>query len=361
MKTTTPPPSYEGSDVYIGIDVHKKTYVAVARVGQVVVKKWTTPAEPEAFAQQLLKYFAGAQIHTVYEASFCGFRLHRELRRQEIDNIVVHAAGVEVAANRRVKTDKRDADKLSGQLACGRLKGITIPSEAQEKGRLLSRTRSQLVKHRRQIMQQIRMKSHQFGLIAPEEQRVMSLVWVQQLLEQSSSEEFRVTVSALVAVWQTLDQQIGHLQNQLHQQAAEDPCHATYLSAPGFGLISARILANELGNLSRFANERQLFSLTGLTPSEHSSGEQVQRGGITKQGNRHVRAVLIEVSWRAIRQDPDLAAFYQRILMHSDSKRAIVAVARKLIGRIRAAFCRGEHYRMGESPEVALEATAKVS
>ncbi len=63
-------------------------------------------------------------------AGFSGFVLHRELVKQGINNIVVHAAGVEVAVNNRVKTDKRDAQKLAALLEAGRLKGIGIPTQA---------------------------------------------------------------------------------------------------------------------------------------------------------------------------------------------------------------------------------------
>lgn len=104
------------------------------------------------------------------------------------------------------------------------------------------------------------------------------------------------------------------------------------------------MLANELGDMSAFANERQLFSYTGLTPSEHSSGQQVHRGRITKQGNRHLRGILIEIAWRAIRKDQALADFFHRLLPRTGTTRAIVAVARKLIGRMRAAFRTGELY-----------------
>ena len=106
--------------------------------------------------------------------------------------------------------------------------------------------------------------------------------------------------------------------------------------------------SNELGNLKRFSNEGKLFSYTGLTPGEESSGETVHRGPITKQGNRHIRAVLIEVAWRAIRQDSSLARFYQKVSSRAGAKRAIVAVARKLIGRVRAAFCKGELYHIAD-------------
>jgi transposase len=96
--------------------------------------------------------------------------------------------------------------------------------------------------------------------------------------------------------------------------------------------------------MSQFANERQLFSYTGLTPSEHSSGQATRKGHITKQGNSHLCAILIELAWRALRKDPALAQHYHQLRARAGGKRAIVVVARKLIGRIRAAFRKGELY-----------------
>ncbi|NEP54258.1 MAG: IS110 family transposase [Moorea sp. SIO3C2] len=277
-------------------------------------------------------------MHSAYEAGFSGFRLHRVLVSHGIANRVVHAAAIEISSNSRVKTDQRDARKIAEQLEAGRLKGIRIPSEAEEQERLLSRTRRQLVSQRSRIQNQIRMKAHQFGLIEPEERRSMSHKMVGELIERFDSEEFRMTVEALQRVWRTLDQEIAQLEATLRKQAEADRREATYRSVPGLGAVSARILAHELGDLSQFANERQLFSYTGLTPGEYSSGEHTRRGRITKQGNRNVRGVLIEVAWRAIGQDQSLLDVYHRILVRSGSTRAIVAVARKLIGRIRAAF-----------------------
>ncbi|MEM8807096.1 MAG: IS110 family transposase, partial [Cyanobacteria bacterium P01_G01_bin.38] len=78
-KRTAPAKSYLGEKVYVGIDVHKKTYTVEARVNQERVKRWTTPADPERVRDQLKKYFAGAELHSVYEAGFSGFVLHRVL------------------------------------------------------------------------------------------------------------------------------------------------------------------------------------------------------------------------------------------------------------------------------------------
>ena len=342
----TPIRSYVGEHVYVGIDVHKKSYVVEARVGQERVKRWTTPALPKKLREQLLKYFDGGIIHTAYEAGFSGFVLHRSLSQVGIDSRVVHAAAVEVATHNRVKTDKRDAQKLATQLEVGRLEAIYVPTEAEEEARLLSRTRKQLVEERASLKRKIRMKAHQFGLIGPEDNREMTPKFVGEILECSPTEEFTLAIEVSWQVWRTLDEQIATLEVRLKQQAQADPNEAVYRSAPGFGPISSRVCANELGNLKRFSNERKLFSYTGLTPREDSSGEKVHRGHITKQGNRYIRGILIEVAWRAIRQDPALARFYQKVCSHAGSKRAIVAVARKLIGRIRAAFCKGELYQI---------------
>lgn len=90
--------------------------------------------------------------------------------------------------------------------------------------------------------------------------------------------------------------------------------------------------------MSQFASERALFSYTGLTPSEYSSGEHRRQGHISRQGKPILRKILIQCSWVAIRYDSSLREIYERIAKRAGGKRAIVAVARRLVGRIRACF-----------------------
>ena len=347
MKKAIQQVAYSEKDVFVGIDVHKKTYSVVARVDNEVVKRWTTVASPQGLAEQLLKYFERAKIYTAYEAGFSAFVLHRELMKYGIDNIVVHVPSIEVAVNDRVKTDKRDANKLASLLEAGRLNGIRVPTEEEELQRLLSRTRQQLVEDRAAVENKIRMKFHQLGLIDPDENRSMSHKLVKDLLAQTLSEELTVAVEAYWTIWKTLDEQIAKLDQRLKHQADSDPNEKIYRSAPGIGKVSARVLSNELGDMSQFKNERQLFSYTGLTPSEYSSGENIRKGHISRQGNSRVRAILVEIAWRAIKKDKTLAIFFERLYPYTGKKRAIVAVARKFIGRIRAAFRQNQNYRMG--------------
>jgi transposase len=232
-------------------------------------------------------------------------------------------------------------------LEAQRLKGIRIPSEVEEAHRLLSRTRKQLVEDRVSVKNKIRMKFHQFGLIDNDETRQMTHTLVEALLRNAPSQELTIAINAYWSVWKSLDEEIKKIEKELEYQAKEDANEKTYQSIPGVGPQSARILSNELGNMSQFKNERQLFSYTGLTPSEHSSGEMIHRGHISRQGNSWVRGILIEIAWRAIDRDRALADFFNRLFPRTGKTRAIVAVARKLIGRIRAAFQKGEQYQLG--------------
>jgi transposase len=165
-------------------------------------------------------------------------------------------------------------------------------------------------------------------------------------LFRSPSPELTLVIEAYWQVWKTIETQIKKIEQKLKEQAEIDPNESIYRSAPGIGPLSARILSNELGDLSQFANERQLFSYTGLTPSEFSSGDTVRKGHITRQGNRRVRYILNQAAWRAIKKDLDFKAFFERLAPRTGKKRAIVAVARKLIGRIRAVFRTGLPYQM---------------
>jgi len=325
---------YSGKKVFVGMDVHKKSYVIAAHCDGVIVKRWTTTPSRSKTAAQLKKYFVGAEIHSAYEAGFSGFSLHRVLVSAGIHNRVVNAASIEVESNNRVKTDKRDAQKIAEQLAAGRLRGIYIPSVEEETRRSLSRGREQVVERRKAIGNQLKMKLHYLGIIIENDRKMSeSLVKWAEALQLESEHQF--AVNELIDAWRQESKRIRRFDQELTKQASEDQNEAIYRSAPGVGAISARTLSNELGDMTRFDNERQLFSSSGLTPGEHSSGEHIRRGHISRCGSPRIRGILTEVAWRAIREDQSLKKFYTRVSSTRDSKRAIVAVARKMLGRLR--------------------------
>lgn len=156
---------YTGKKVYVGIDVHKRTYSITAICESEVTKKTTMSAQPSMLALCFKSWFRGAKIHSVYEAGFSGFDLHRRLVKEGIQNIVVNPASVELAANDKVKNDQRDSKRLAEQLSIGRLTGIYIPTEQEELRRTITRTRQQIVSQRTRVALQIKSKLFLFGRI----------------------------------------------------------------------------------------------------------------------------------------------------------------------------------------------------
>lgn len=120
---------------------------------------------------------------------------------------------------------------------------------------------------------------------------------------------------------------------------------ALYRTCPAVGPITAATLAVELGDLTRFEKPEQATSYTGLCPSDFSSGGADRKGSITKEGNRRARTILVQAAWRLIKKDAGMRAFYDRIAKRRGSKRAIVAVARKMLHAFWAMSKTGEAWR----------------
>jgi len=340
--------SYAGECVYVGVEVHKETYTVTGVCHKQIVKTVTVQAEPAGLAASLPRWFPEATLYSVYEAGFSAFVLHRVLTKASIRNIVVNPASIAVAANDKVKTDRRDSKKLAIDLADGRLRGIYVPTEAEELARLLPRTRAQIVEHRATLARQIKAKLHQFGLIAPSSRRMISNRYLREIATWSLPPELSVSLTLLAEQWRFATRQLIEMRRLLREQAqAQQEIEKVYRSVPGIGAVAARPLATELGAMTRFANERALFSYTGLTPSEYSSGASVRRGPISRQGSSRVRHVLVEIAWRAMPRDAVLKEIFDRIAATRGKKRAIVAIARRLTGRLRACFRQGTTYAVG--------------
>lgn len=342
---------YTGKKIFLGIDVHKATYSVSAICEGIVVKKATLQASPEGLVAFCKKYFAGGVIESAYEAGFSGFNLHRTLVKNNICNKVVHAAGIEVAVGDRVKTDKRDSLKIATQLAAGRLKGIHVPSEEREEKRALTRLRNTIVEHRTTVANQIKALLHQHGLISPNAKKKVSPKWIESLKSLAMRDGIRYALNHLIDLWQQLTLKIKEINKEMVLQAEVDcALEEVYRSTPGIGPVGARVLANEIEDMSYFENERQLFSYTGLTPSEHSSGGHVRKGHISRQGKTIIRKILVLASWKAIQQDQRLRDTFERIAIKAGVKKAIVAIARRLIGHIRACFKKKCFYELERIP-----------
>jgi len=117
-------------------------------------------------------------------------------------------------------------------------------------------------------------------------------------------------------------------------------------SIPGIGVISAMEVLLELQDVSRFRRAEQLAAYVGLTPSQYSSADKVRMGRITGIGKNTLRAILVEASWTLIGKDQTMREKYDRIKIRSGGKRAIVAIARTLLLRMRRMLLDGQAYAL---------------
>lgn len=321
------------------------------------MKRDTLPADPEQLVQYLNKYFAGAQLKTAYEAGFSGFVLHRYLLSQGIQNIVVHAASVEISARDRVKTDKRDSLKLATQLEVGRLRCIHIPSALRESYREVSRIRDKVARDKRRVGNRLKSLLMRQGLLGMNDDDVISKKWLDKVEKFECNESIKFTIQICIDEWRFLQNKLKEIDAQLAIQAQTDNAlEEIYQSAPGVGKIHARVLANELEDMKQFHSEKALFSFTGLTPCEYSSGEHKRQGHISRQGRSLLRKTLIQAAWIAIQQDTSLQMIYEKTAVVAGKKRAIIGIARRLAGRIRTCIQANKKYKC---QEVVIQKTKK--
>jgi transposase len=338
-------------EVFVGIDVSKRSYSVAIRCGQEVVHGSTVPARYEHL-RALWARLPGCQIHAVYEAGFSGFGLYDALCRDGIDARVTPPSKVPRSGD-RVKTDRLDAKKLAQELARGTLRRCRVPEPAIRADREWSRYLTQLTVQQTRLQAQIKMRLAWHDLTpSADGPRRWSRAYRAEVLAMAGGD------GPLATILRNMLERLGDVERHrtqakrtLRQLAKTEPYRRSVelmQSVPGIGWLTAIRLVLEWGDLSVFRNGAAFASYLGLTPTESSSGDRVCRGAITRQGNRWVRAWLIESAWRAITIDPALQARFHRLAPGpANKKRAIVAVARTLALRLRACWLSGQPYTIG--------------
>jgi transposase len=252
----------------------------------------------------------------------------------------------------RVKTDKRDANRLAFVLESHDFRDAChVPDKERREDRQMSRTligiQKDIIRTRNRIRKLL--DFHGIELSFPDRWRREQF---QALKEISLPDPLRISLDVLIAQLEELWAHQVRLRAALRKLCRKERYAKAYTIArglPGIGWFTAIRLVLELGeDLSRFTSGKKIASFVGLTCSEYSSGETEWKGRITGMGSGFIRATLIENSWIAIRKDPVLLAKFSRVWRASGSKKkAIVAVARMLIVRLRACIALGTPYRIG--------------
>lgn len=326
-------------NLFIGLDVHKKSWHVTVLSKAICLKSFTAPPDPLGLFSFMIKTFPGAKYFSAYEAGFSGYYIHRKLNALGINNIVVNPADIPKRNKDSIyKTDKSDSRMIAEALRGGLLKGIYIFDPESEEFRGLFRSRLALAKDIRRTKGRIKGFLAFRSIEVPVEfiQNPKSLKYLQWLksleLKFSCS---RHQLDQLLNRLKFLMEQRRILEQQLRDMARKrDQTMFNLLqTVPGIGPITAIGIMAEIGDIKRFKHFKQFASYVGVVPRLHQSGESEKVGTITYRSNNYLRPLLIEAAWQAVRVDPSMLIYYQQRCLKGNAKKAIVKVARKLLSK----------------------------
>ena len=337
--------------IFVGLEDSKRTWKLCVRCDHQVVHKTSMPTDYDNLRSYLKKRYPGCEIKVMYEAGFHGFWLHDLLEADGIDCIVTPPNKVTQEKDNKVKTDKRDAHRLSRNLENRDYVSCCVPDRERREDRQISRTLDQTQKNITATKNRIRRFLDYHGLNGGLKNGGWSLSDYMNLKSLRLSYSMKISLDTHLRLLEELEDMKSQLKKELKSLCDKERYQKMVNSkknCSGVGWLSAIRFTLEWGELSRFKTRKKFSSYTGLTSREYSTGDTIRRGRITGQSSERVRSWLIQCAWRAIRIDPVLLAKYSAVLKNSGSKKkAIVAVARKLALRMRAMELANETYCIG--------------
>src|SRR5512143_1395245 len=294
---------HQYSTKYVGLDVHKQTIaVAIAEEGRGEPVYYGEIPNSAGAIKKLVKKVASYEgsVLFCYEAGTCGYDVYRQLMELGQKCDVVAPSLIPKKSGDRVKTDRRDATTLTRLYRAGELTPVWVPDKEQEAIRDLTRAREDMKAMEGHAKQRLGAFLLRHGKSYPGRSK-----WTQAYFRWMEGISFEMTDQQIVL--QEYVDTVKHMKGRVEALEEEmrqamggwslAPVVIALMALRGVELITAMTVVAELGDISRFASARQLMAHLGLVPSEHSSGNRQQRGGITKTGNGHARRVLIEASW----------------------------------------------------------------
>jgi transposase len=358
-------------DIFTGLDVSKKSIAVTFTNHRGVLRSVNLPHKAEPVVNYVRKHFPDQKIAFVYEAGPTGYGLYDGLVAQAYRCVIAAPSLIPRVPGQRVKTNRLDSKALAENLRGGQLQSIHVPSLPYRQLRHLPQLRDVLVSELAGMKQRIKSLLLFEGIEFPSAPAgsQWSLLVKEQLRKLPCSGPVRFKLDQLLASVAFHEQQILQTTRAIRRFCQTDPelsQSIKYLmTLPGIGWIVASQLLARIGDWRELKSIRQLAGFLGLVPTEHSTGEKIDRGSITRTGDERLRSKLIQASWAAIRQDGELREFFRSVCRKHPrevaSRVAIVAVARKLSVRIAVVLMQQRPYEVREtvhSAPVTPEETA---
>lgn len=319
-----------GIQRYIGFDIHKE-YALVG--GQNARQEWVV--QPRRVGLEKFREWTQANLHlgdaAIIETTTNVWDVYDIVAPLVSYTVVAHAGAVRQIAEARVKTDKKDIERLLKLLIADVVPEVWVPPVPVRELRGMISYRNRLVKTSTMIRNRLQSLIHRHNLILPKGALTDKAWWDAQTLSALEQIQIRQELELLAGLDKNkaeVDAELGRqaLGGQWSQQAVR------LLQLSGFGVILSMTVLSAIGDISRFADAKQLVGYSGLGAGVHDSGKEHQQKRITKEGRKELRWAMVEAAWRAVRISPYWKEQYEKYLRRMRKPtQAIVVIARKLL------------------------------
>jgi transposase len=336
---------------FIGIDVHLKSWEVTIRNNNLALKTFSMNPSPGELAKHLKRNYPEGQYHSVYEAGFCGYWIHRQLVQLGIKNIVIHPADVPTSdKEKQNKTDRIDSRKLARELENKTLKSIYTPNEAHEQLRALRRLRYRQVQNLTRVKNRIKSHLYLNGIETPAHTECSHwsgnfIHWLESLeFSNPAGKDYLLICIEELKTCRSRIVKIVRLLRSYCRELGIAELIDFLRSVPGIGFVTAVTFYTEIMDIFRFRDLDKLCSYVGLVPTVHSSGEHQWHGRLTHRKNSYLRHMLVEAAWVAVRKDPAMLLAFNELAKRMSKQKAIIRIARKLLNRIRYVWLHQQFY-----------------
>jgi len=318
---------------FVGFDFHKRfSYGAIVTEEGRILKRERLDNHPKAVTRFLGRY-AGSECVAVLEATRNWHVMHDWLEEHVGEVTLAHPLKLRMIAEASVKTDKIDATLLAHLLRANLIPRAHVSSRPARLIRRLLRHRIFLVRVRTMVKNRIHDLLDRHPLLRSEwaAEGVFSNTGVGWMRQLALPEGDRFLLDSDLDVLGDLDEQIRRAEKMLSRVGRADRRVHRLKSIPGIGAFISMLLVAEIDDLSRFPRVEKLHAYAGLIPTTHASGGKVRHGRVVATCNKYLRWAMIEAVWPAIRKDPGLRRYYDRLARRKGANTAKVATARRLL------------------------------
>ncbi len=324
----------------VGIDLHKDTLFVVAfdpASGELLERRLACKCR-----EQIVQFFSALPSPHVVAIESVGFyRWLWDLLEPVVDTLVLaDATQCRALAGRRIKTDREDALNVAELLAAGRLPTAWAPPSDIAALRDITRHRHYISRQHARVLHRVKSIMAQVNRPGPARLKATGLLRYikaqRDKLPEHLIEQLEMAVDELLLLERQLDHIDTRLKARLQEPRFAEQVHRLR-SFPGVGWVLAGTILAEVGDFRRFEHRDGITRFAGLDPRVFSSAESVRTGRIAKTGSRELRWALVQAAWVAVRTDGPYRDRWLRIRKRTDGKRAIIAIARRLLLAMRAA------------------------